>query len=249
MNIKKLLISFAVLALSIGPVADAQTTTSPSPLPEEAERAMLSFVSQLSTPPNIVMTATLQPPRTIYGAELRDPGYDNAIGSLAGNRLFVTTTLPGVTEWTMDISCGTAQNYTEYGETKVIVLGRRVWSHPDGPGGCPHEEGTSHKGTISVAGDYSMNIMWGEEKLLSATWAFTCSYEGSETGTAQCEERVVKWEGRYGSMPEGSSGNGPRTVIVIVITTIVILVGGIAITLKVRRETTEKGGWPGAQTY
>ena len=171
MKHKNFFVGVSVLSLIIFNLVGAASAEQTSPLTDEMEQKLSAFAVQLSTPPSIVLKATLRPPETVYGVELKDAAYEEMISFLAGQQLYTSTTYPGATEWTMDISCGTAQNYTGTGDQTIIVLGRRVWSHPDGPGGCPHEEGTSHKGTISVTGDWSMSIQKDNVDLIAATWS------------------------------------------------------------------------------
>lgn len=246
-HVRRILLSI-LGCLALAPVAWAASPTPTPPLPDALERQVAAFAFQLTTPPRVVMVAELQPPLTVYGAELRDEAYERAIGELVANDLFTSTQLPGVVEWIFDISCGTVQNYSGSGATTLILLGRRVWSHPDGPGGCPHEEGTSHAGTIRVSGSYSMALDTSGQRLLEATWSYTCVYEGSEGGISECEEKLERWEGRYGTAVGGEPDDTNRPVTVIV-GTIIILVAGIAVTLKVRRRHEEKGGWPTATQY
>lgn len=94
---------------------------------------------------NIKIKVVLNPPTTTYSLEGIDP-----------------KDTPVSYEWSMKLSCGT------YKAGKEPTAS---WTHPEGPApdGCPHEDNTSHVGTITV-------------KVSDANATATCSYEGSETG-------------------------------------------------------------------
>ncbi len=103
-----------------------------------------------NSPPTVdPIHANLFPPTTTYAVEATDPDGD-----------------PLQYHWERDIACG-------------VFIGSgpsASWSHPEGvaPLGCPHEDGTSHDGVVSV-------------HVTDGTHYVLCSYTGSESGDgAQC---------------------------------------------------------------
>lgn len=108
-----------------------------------------------NSPPEATLTAELDPPLTYYTVKATDP--DNDVVTY---------------KWEAKISCGTFTNTFDPGKTEVY------WSHPNGPPpGCPHDQGTSHPGKVTVYID-------------DFHYTVACVHEGSESGTGQCQ--VIK---------------------------------------------------------
>jgi hypothetical protein len=98
------------------------------------------------------LVARLQPPDTLFTADVTDPD---------GGPLTYT--------WTGRIECGTFA-------ANSPAAHQAVWSHPSGepPGGCPHEDGTDHTGTVTVI----VRDQQGNQ--------LQCTHEGSGDGSQDC---------------------------------------------------------------
>jgi len=106
----------------------------------------IAYAQKDNKPPQVEpIRGILNPPTTTYTVKAIDP---------EGKPLKY--------EWQMQLECGTY---------KISNSPTASWTHPEGPPptGCPHEDGTSHVGTITVyVSDDASTV--------------TCYYEGSETG-------------------------------------------------------------------
>ncbi len=240
-------IKFIGIAVAVIIVASGNTMAKEAPpLNPGQEDALRNFAVSLLTPPNVLFKVTLKPPITTYRAEFAKEDYDQlnqrvrevfAAGKFGDDTVAyiqMSWIEPYVREWKPSISCGTWQDSN--------FVGAKQWSHPDTqPGGCPHDQGTSHPGTVVAIGDYEITLHTSGNdnqsiELLKANISFTCTYEGSESGVGQCEESIKSWSGRYA--PNSSGLDFGSTQIII----ISIIVGGAVVAtvrILVRRRKSQ----------
>lgn len=128
---------------------------------------------ETNRPPQVQpMRAQLFAPVTHYSVVAMDPDND-----------------PLMFSWQGDISCGTFNAGT--GPTAS-------WSHPEGnpPSGCPHGEGTSHLGAVTV------HVSDGKNHTV------VCTYEGSESGNGPLCSGVSASSGGSSDMSRSSYNYG-----------------------------------------
>lgn len=198
-----LLIAVFIILPALG-LAEDKAPAGDLVLSAEQQNALASLATFLADPPKIYLEVVLNPPQTIYRPWWKREYADELYRMTTDGRwhelkLGLIEGRPRATSWNIDLSCG---EWTDNLGSRAVAYA--VWAHPDGalPTGCPHADGTSHKGTITVEGDVVIGAEYDDYKsshfhtgLYKATWTFVCTYSGSESGEGTCEIRGVKRSG------------------------------------------------------
>ena len=180
-------------------------------LTDKQEEALRNYAAALTVePPQVIMSVTLVPPNTDYIAQFKDgeetlesARVKQILGSQEGifgiGDIQSSMTFSYADEWQTELSCGTWSKSNYYGGMR--------WGHPNtgDSSGCPHKDGVAHEGVVTLRGSYSFHLsMFNSQRegvnLLEAKYSFTCTHQGSESAVEECDERLVSWSGRYGSM-------------------------------------------------
>jgi hypothetical protein len=190
---------FFLAALSIAfSISTAPVSAKDSPLTAEQEVELLDIASAFAEPPAVEVAANLLAPTTFYAVRFAtaEKARIETLVARAKEAGFSMSVRVETSEddWNEKISCGVfSRGYSDAG-----------WSHPEGepPKGCPHEEGTSHTGTISVKPTVHLGMVPanGTTTVLTAMWEIKCTYEGSESGTTACTSELESFGGFYGAM-------------------------------------------------
>ncbi len=189
-------ICFGVIALFFSFAALASAEVAP-PLTPEQENMIASMISEVESDPiQFVLKVQLSPPKTQFSLEIKEEQYKRTQteeSALYNSGLIASGDFEQDIPWNADISCGTFTNTTP--PNRYV----RVWNHPEGPKpNCFHENTTSHRGTVSVTGTYTRKV-YPKEKVVpvyyEAVWRVHCTYEGSETGRAECTETPISMKG------------------------------------------------------
>lgn len=200
-------ISLVLAAIAAVSPALAQIEETESPLTTEEEMRLLDFASALAEPPLVEIRANLMAPTTLYIVELL-PAEKSRIDDLIrraeeeiGLSGYVSVEMPKE-RWYSNVSCGTfaADNNSSY------------WQHPEGeaPDGCPHEDGTSHEGTVYADGNVFISFSKDSAKLLYVIYDVKCTYNGSENGTENCQTELEQFSGFYGGMFSEKYGHNTK---------------------------------------
>lgn len=198
-----LLLAVFIILPSVG-LAEDKAPADDLVLSAEQQTALASLAAFLADPPKIYLEARLNPPQTIYRPWWKSEYVDELYRMTTDGRwhelkLGLIEGRPRATSWNVDLSCG---EWTDNLGSRAVAYA--VWRHPDGelPKGCPHADGTSHKGTLTVEGDVVIGAEYVDhesphfqKELYKATWTFVCTYSGSESGEGTCEIRNVTRSG------------------------------------------------------
>lgn len=189
----------AVAALALSPMKADSASVGMS----ARDEALANFAAFMSEPPVVDIVATLEAPVTSYDLEVSREWYvqyEVMAKALDGVGVKVGESGPkyGEFSWVGEVSCGHLRDHKYQ---------RFRWIHPDGPPpDCPHEQGTEHPGTITVANlpyrfalreeieddeklptNESMAKLDAAPRLAEYLWTLECRYaEGSKPGRARC---------------------------------------------------------------